>query len=852
MKSSLFNHSPLRIKGKQTFQIVPRAKDSSTGVKGNIKEKILNKVRSTINNRASVFGYGSDILSALTEINVDPKRYLELCIHCLTKQTRNFSDIQLINGYLFFMNEFINLIKKQDESHLNDYLQIISMYMGYERYEKNQIICKYGDKGRKAYIVLQGKMDILIKQNRKMRIIEHDYINYIAALLRYQEYGLLSLVLKENYEEYPLEIIDPNKKTKEDDGDNTDKERENVQNGTTYFTWKASECKKKEEVIQLTPMQLLQMIEPKYKELSKHKDKEIINSVSSDEYIARINNYTEITPQNEFHPKYRGKKILTLTIYSYLKIITKQAGSLIGEIALSDPMALRSASMITSDVCHLGTINKQSYNLSLKSCAEKQRRQNLFFIQSFQLFSSIPIFILGKRYFNNFIFSKIEKGCTLMKENKPDESIYLLKEGEFEVSLNGSLNDLNELKYLMNHKKCQLQHKKYIQNSEKKQKELMYFDNLMRDNPQFKKEFYTKRRIIIGAISAPDIIGLSEYKYNEDDKCIFSVECKSSKGEMYQLSLQFYNEMQKNDSSMREKEASIIKKRLEKMEDRISLILKSKIESFYDYKSKRRKFQLDMELQEDFEKRCLSSKGKIESKKYFIKNLNLAQGKETCKVDTNPTTSTEPVVTVSSRFSSSKKESPHHKKNRSNHSFKKSLNFTNTHKKHNSLSINTFQCNTITSTPKIMNLKRSRNYMKTPRSSKADSIFSNIYLKTITSAPKVDNTPKSPTCLLMGKTSYSGRRVCVISPLRTTAMSSSPTRQTNTSSFSFSKSPKREHQIYDTLQPKENYVEIESYVNYKKERYLKERKRYIANQMKKYEIKMQKYIHNRKISSSKE
>ena len=172
----------------------------------------------------------------------------------------------------------------------------------------------------------------------------------------------------------------------------------------------------------------------------------------------------------------------------------------------------------------------------------------------------------------------------------------------------------------------------------------------------------------------------------------------------------------------------------------------------------------------------------------------------------------------------------HHKKNRSNH---------------------TFQCNTITSTPKIMNLKRSRNYMKTPRSSKADSIFSNIYLKTITSAPKVDNTPKSPTCLLMGKTSYSGRRVCVISPLRTTAMSS-PTRQTNTSSFSFSKSPKREHQIYDTLQPKENYVEIESYVNYKKERYLKERKRYIANQMKKYEIKMQKYIHNRKISSSKE
>ena len=141
------------------------------------------------------------------------------------------------------------------------------MYMGYERYEKNQIICKYGDKGRKAYIVLQGKMDILIKQNRKMRIIEHDYINYIAALLRYQEYGLLSLVLKENYEEYPLEIIDPNKKTKEYDGDNTDKERENVQNGTTYFTWKASECKKKEEVIQLTPMQLLQMIEPKYKEL---------------------------------------------------------------------------------------------------------------------------------------------------------------------------------------------------------------------------------------------------------------------------------------------------------------------------------------------------------------------------------------------------------------------------------------------------------------------------------------------------------------------------------------------------------------------------------------------------------
>ena len=153
-------------RGKHKIERIPSQFRPSTNFlqdPNQLKTEILSRVQNTMARKASIFGYGSDILSSLNEVNIPLNCYLELCIHCLTKPKRTIADLQLINGYLLFMDDFVSLIKKHDGVKLTDYLQQISMYLGYEKFKPFQLICKFGDKGKKAYIVLKGKIEILIK-----------------------------------------------------------------------------------------------------------------------------------------------------------------------------------------------------------------------------------------------------------------------------------------------------------------------------------------------------------------------------------------------------------------------------------------------------------------------------------------------------------------------------------------------------------------------------------------------------------------------------------------------------------------------------------------------------------------
>ena len=106
------------------------------------------------------------------------------------------------------MKELTNLVKKSDSYHFKDYISILANQITYEFLPKNNTLCRYGDKGKNAYILLDGAVDILIKQGKKVKISEEDYLFYILTLIKYNEFTLLNSILKENYMNYQLKIID--------------------------------------------------------------------------------------------------------------------------------------------------------------------------------------------------------------------------------------------------------------------------------------------------------------------------------------------------------------------------------------------------------------------------------------------------------------------------------------------------------------------------------------------------------------------------------------------------------------------------------------------------------------------
>ena len=112
-----------------------------------------------------------------------------------------------------------------------------------------------------------------------------------------------------------------------------------------------------------------------------------------------------------------------------MKVASLTTGALFGEIALSNPLAQRTASIITTSNCHFGTLNKNSYHLSLKTCKDKQIQMILKFIVSNQIFKGLNTLTLNKKYLNNFSTKRISKGEFILHQSDFPKSIYLLKEG---------------------------------------------------------------------------------------------------------------------------------------------------------------------------------------------------------------------------------------------------------------------------------------------------------------------------------------------------------------------------------------------------------------------------------------
>ena len=567
-------------------------------------EKIISKVTDILTKPSSQLGYEVDIKTALEEVGMSLEEFFQICLLSLEKVARTKEETRLIYAYLFFMKDFTSMIKKQDEVHFYEYLQIIATHLNYEKLERNRVLMRYGDKGKKAYIILNGNIDILIKSPKKVKVYERDYLIYLATLIRYKEFGLVNLVVNDNFATYPIEIIDDIQKV-------TNQNKNEEVKSFFFLNMKNKSLKDTKQTMEIRASHLLSLLKTQINAFQKKSEKDLLNNVSTDEYIKRLNVINDRTQSD--NNKRSKFELIEFTIYTYIKIISKTTGSLFGEVALSDPQALRTATIITSSDCHFGTLNKQSYNLSLKAGAEKQLRLSLHFINSFDIFRGISLAILNKRYFNNFSFKKVNKGSVIISQNTPSTHLALLKEGNYEVYVMMSLSELTQLiKYFYTKLPNASANISHLESSER------WCISIMKDNVKFLKFYIKKELIRIREIQCPDIVGLGDF-VNEIGEVAFTVECKSPKGEAFELSTNFYNEMLTKDITVRTNEVEFLAKKYDILLQRLNSIRTSKIQSFFDYKSKRDIFDFDIGTEITTAKKLnISRKRKLESKKTVI------------------------------------------------------------------------------------------------------------------------------------------------------------------------------------------------------------------------------------------
>lgn len=160
-------------------------------------------------------GYRQDIDSLLNDLHLSKENLFKIVLEFLSKSIRKESEVRIIVSYLFSMQGLTNLllktinpdIRSKDKNLLNN-LFALSRTLAYEKFPKDYILIHFGEKGSKAYINLSGEVAVLIKKQYKIKLSEDEYLNYLANLIKNNEYELANIVMNENFKTMPIEIID--------------------------------------------------------------------------------------------------------------------------------------------------------------------------------------------------------------------------------------------------------------------------------------------------------------------------------------------------------------------------------------------------------------------------------------------------------------------------------------------------------------------------------------------------------------------------------------------------------------------------------------------------------------------
>ena len=96
----------------------------------------------------------------------------DFCINALFNRPKQRSeqDVDFIKNYLLSMKSFMNIISKENNSNKDILIEQIARNLKHEKISKNNIICQFGDKGNKFYIILIGKIKILLEMKKLINL----------------------------------------------------------------------------------------------------------------------------------------------------------------------------------------------------------------------------------------------------------------------------------------------------------------------------------------------------------------------------------------------------------------------------------------------------------------------------------------------------------------------------------------------------------------------------------------------------------------------------------------------------------------------------------------------------------
>ena len=491
------------------------------------------------------------------------------------KNNRNEIDKQNIYNYLFSLENLIKILKKFNNEKYKECLKNLCNIVDYEFYEKNTLLIKYGTFCEKFFLILKGKVELIIPIEKNINLYYKEYLKYITNLIIYEEYNLLSQLLYLNSDTFPIEIpelphnigkIVFKKKNK-----NLNKNVKNI-----YLKDLKKLLNDKEKIIFDMRINILQ----NQKEYLEYNN--IIKNITYEQIKQRLNNLK--ISNNLIINKDKNDKLLNVKYFEYYLINHLNIGDCFGELA---PFNLNSLnySILTKEDTYFFTINKENTSQILKESIEKNNKYLTQKIISNKIFKNFPSIKFNRKYLKYFTKKTIKKHEFLIKENSDIEYIYLLKEGDYEINCYKTLEQLTKyifylIKYIKNND-ININILKKIENIKNQHKQIQ---NLSKESKSFNKFFnINKYHFKIKTINFYDIIGLIFYK-EEKKISMFNYELKSNEGEYYLIKKDFYDKIYEDNEIVQNNQTKILINKINSLLERIINIRINFIKNFFKLK----------------------------------------------------------------------------------------------------------------------------------------------------------------------------------------------------------------------------------------------------------------------------
>ena len=567
---------------------------------------------------------------------LDKEELFKVCLPSFLKKQKEEKDIALISLYLVQMKKFMKLFGDNFTSikNIDSYEQLkkISNTIIYEKFNKNRIIVKFGDEGKKFFLILKGEVQVILPTKKTVSILQKEFKRYLLLLYIYKEYEILKLVIKDNkinqmnsmfnasyyfFKEENINTINntANNINNANITNNNDisinksnKEEENKENkiyGYKDYKFgfnkienkkcfnninnennnneknKFKEAKRTKFLKKLMKYYLTEDERAYYERTKDINLKEVDDGlrVNPLDYINRITDYSAINlnyndklDNNEDTDLFMNDDLrFNYFIYEYKKLIELQTGDIFGDLALTGNNIKRTATILSIDECHFACLTRELYSAFIEKGNERVRNNKINYLCSINILKSFPRFILKKKLFNHFGFKNFIKDKYLLRAKEINNDIIFLKDGVFEVSFSGKLNDLSDLINLIYIEYINLANKKerdeLDQNIISNVKLMEYQKHKI--NAIFQRFIKEDFSYVLFLVNAPSIFGLRETEtripkiiINEKKKIKekiyvyqsnISVKCHSLKGEYIYIDKNiFYKYIYGTDSEVQD------------------------------------------------------------------------------------------------------------------------------------------------------------------------------------------------------------------------------------------------------------------------------------------------------------